>query len=179
MYDLYMMAAWAVGPHWRLPGLDGEFIFVLDGGFIFVSCICEHLINLTCIFLSLTDYFNEKFHQYVWSEALWKSSNAISGRYILSICLWLFPRTLVAHELWFSFRNIVLPLPPYVLFMRVSLNFPSLLAVLLQHNPEVLVCISLNSLNLTAFKNWHWQFATFSFSGIKSSLHPSYCIYFP
>lgn len=150
-----MIAAWAVGPHWRLPGLDGEFIFVLDGGFIFVSFICEHLPKLTWIFLSLTDYFNEKFHCYVWSEALWKSSNAVSGRYILSICLWLFPRTLIAHESWFSSRNIVLPLPPYVLFIYVSLNFPSLLAVLLQHKPEVLVCIPLNSLNLSAFKNWH------------------------
>lgn len=155
MHDLYIIAAWAAEPHWRLPGLDGEFIFVLDGRFIFVSFICEHLTNLTWIFLSLTDYFNEKFHRYVWSEALWKSSNAISGRYILSICLWLFPRMLAAHESWFSSRNIVLPLPPYVLFMYVSLNFPSLLAVLLQHKLEVLVHIPLNSLNLNAFKNWH------------------------
>lgn len=77
--------------------------------------------------------FNEKFHWYVWSEAVWKANNAVSGRYILSICLWLFPRSLAAHELWFSSRNVVLPLPPYVLFIHVSLNFPSLLAVLLQH----------------------------------------------
>lgn len=37
---------------------------------------------------------------------------------------WLFPRTLVARELWFSSRNMVLTLPPYVLFLHVSLNFP-------------------------------------------------------
>lgn len=86
MHDLCVIAAWAVGPHWRLPGLDGEFIFVLDGGFIFVS-FCEHLTNLMCRFLSLTDCSNEKFHQRVWSEALWKSNNAISGTYIFSTCL--------------------------------------------------------------------------------------------
>lgn len=80
-----MISTWLLlEPHWRLPGLDGEFIFVLEGlgGLIFVSFIHEHLTNLTCIFLSLTDYFIEKFHWYVWSHALCKSNNTISGRYI-------------------------------------------------------------------------------------------------
>lgn len=77
----------------------------------------------------------------------------IRQRYLVHMAVTFSKKKSCSSRVVFSSRNIVLPRPPYVLFMHVSLNFPSLLAVLLQHKPEVLVCTPLNSLNLSALKN--------------------------
>lgn len=62
--------------------------------------------------------FCKNYHWYMWSARLYQA--CISCPY----ALWLFPRTIVAWESWFSPRSVVLTLPPYVLFVHVSLNFP-------------------------------------------------------